>query len=202
MVAIERPGWNRSSFEDYRHLSFAEQGEYLEPLLRQLAQDGPLILVGHSYGASLVVGLSMLYPDIPAATVAIAGDLTPAYREPRWYNRLADTGLVYWLLPTMWKGANDEVLALHDEMAALQDQWQQLETPVWVIQGDKDSLVDKRNAEFAKQLQTAGTVEVLHGEDFGHVVHITHYEMVNQLLYDVIDTVTSGVNNTNATRLR
>ena len=192
LVAIDRPGWSNSAIGDYQFLTFEQQAQYLEPLLERWSADRPLILVGHSYGASLVVGLTMRYSKWVDGVVAIAGDLTPEYRKPRWYNHLGASTLIYQLLPRAWKGANDEVMALREEMAALQNNWSDLAVPVWVIQGGKDSLVDKRNADFAKQLTTASTIEVLYGEKFGHLVHVTHPKLVNSLLLDAIKTVSGN----------
>ena len=196
MVAVDRPGWGGSAIPkgaSHIETGFSEQAKYISYLLVDLRKHNrgrAVVLVGHSLGATLAASIAMEYPHLVDGAVAIAGDLTSAFAEPKWYNKLASTALVHAVLPKDMCFANDEVIALPGNLNMMKPNWKNLSVPMLVIQGDKDGLVDPRNAEFAEQLNTQSSVTVKRFADAGHLLLLTHAVEINALLRDFMNKVT------------
>lgn len=197
LVALDRPGWGGSTIpkgEAHIETDFSEQARYISYLLVELRkrnQGKAVVLVGHSLGATLSVSIAMEYPDLVDGVVAIAGDLASTFAEPEWYNKLASTALVHAVLPKDMCFANDEVIALPGNLNMMKPNWKNLSVPMLVIQGDRDELVDPRNAEFAAQLNTQSSVTVERFADAGHLLLLTHAGEINALLREFLDKITA-----------
>ena len=93
LVSIDRPGWGGSPLLDKEtEGSFTEQVKLIEPLLARLkstADGQPLILVGHSYGASISSYIAYKHPQLVDGLLMASGAIGPELGKPRWYNRAA-----------------------------------------------------------------------------------------------------------------
>ena len=193
VVAIDRPGWGRSILdsEGNKVLRFAEQSERLEPLLKavkQLAPEQPLVLVGHSLGASLSPQLALDYPDLVDGMVLVAGALAPDLGRPRWYNLAASMGVVSWALGQGMRKANREIMPLHDDLAALEARWQDLDIPVMVVQGMEDGLVYPENADYAERAFADLPLRMVRLPDVGHLIPWQHRELLTEYLRDFLQS--------------
>ena len=83
MVAIDRPGWGGSLMQGKEaEGSFAEQVKLIAPLLGELkSQSGgqPLILVGHSLGASYAPYIAFRHPELVDGVLMAAGAIDRAW---------------------------------------------------------------------------------------------------------------------------
>lgn len=188
LIALDRPSWGGSFFEEERvEPSLGKQAALIAPLLFELKESNPtarVVLVGHSLGATLAPLIAMVYPKALDAVVVIAGDLNARLVEKKWYNTMLAWPWVRPLLPREICYANDEVVALRKNIEAMEGYWEKLKKPMMVIQGDKDSLVNPLNADYAEHLSTPGGVRVERVVGAGHILHITHAALVNKLLLD------------------
>ncbi len=197
VVSIDRPGWGKSQTalsENPRAISFAEQARRIEPLLSHLknvSSEQPIILVGHSMGASLAPRIVLDYPDLVDGMVLIAGALDPNLGKPRWYNLAASMGVVSWFLGNEMRHANREIMPMHDELAALAERWADIEVPVTVIQGMQDGLVDPGNADYAERVLTNAELEVIRMPEAGHLIPWQHRDLLVDQLLDVVQRVES-----------
>lgn len=187
LVGLDRPGWGLSAISrvDNMDLSLAAQSKRIGPILAELRlrhQAKNLVLVGHSLGGSLVPRLAMDFPDDIDGVIVLAGDLTHEYPAARWYNEVASWKAVSWLLPEMLIRANKEVLVLEDSLRIMMPLWVGLTTPLLVVQGAEDGLVDPRHADFAENLTTKSTVFVERFPDTGHLIHLDEVEKVNAII--------------------
>ncbi len=65
--------------------------------------------------------------------------------------------------------------------------WKNIMCPVIIIQGGKDSLVDHRNAMFAKQMLTsAPSVEIVYKEGMNHFVPWTNPELIREAILKML----------------
>ncbi len=175
MVAIDRPGWgaSRSAASGVIALGFPEQARRIAPVLAQLKKTGdgqPIILVGHSLGASLAPQLALDYPQLVDAMVLVAGALDPDLGKPRWYNLAASMGVVSWFLGPEMRQANREIMPLHGELTTLAERLGDIELPVTIIQGMRDRLVDPENADYAAQELANADLEIIRLEGTGHLI--------------------------------
>lgn len=163
-IAVDRPGYGGSGAGAVMTDLRAQAA-----LLAQLIPPGPpAILIGHSLGAPLVGWIALDDPDKVCGVVMIAGSIAPAQEAPRWYNRAADTWLARLLLPDELLWSNQEILPLKTELQKLDREWPRLQRPVIIIQGEKDSLVDPRTADYAERRLPAQWRQVVRVADGGH----------------------------------
>ena len=200
LIAIERPGWGGSRIENTQGLGaqggvqveLDRQVEALKPAQNWLGQcrAQPLVLLGHSYGATLAPLLAKSLQDSgnpPAALVLLAGNYSDTAQHTRWYNKLADTRVVQWMIGDGLTQSNDEMMALNTELAKLDPVWKQLDSKLIFVQGSKDKLVSPANLDYALQLQQEqvfrrrADIIRLNGE--GHLFHLVHpARLSNRLL--------------------
>ena len=187
LVSIDRPGWGQSQKIDQPQLitDFDQISTYIGPLLAELKQahpDVPLILVGHSWGGSLVPALAADYPNLVDAVMVLAGGLDPKLTQPRWYNKLARRWPVNRIIGDRLRAANVEVYTLAPQLAARVDELRMLPMPVLVIQGDKDKLVSPRNADFAEAHFHPQRSRVVRLKGQGHLLQIERSELIAQCI--------------------
>ncbi len=128
----------------------------------------PLLLVGHSLGATIAYRMGLDFPDRIAAIVAVAGGIDPVAARARWYNYAASGRLVRWMVPDELARANREIMPLEGELTAMAPLLGRLAGKVTAIHGRRDKLVSFANLDYvAAQIPAARTVAV---PDVGHFV--------------------------------
>lgn len=181
-VSLDRPGWGNSQYQDQPRPvpSMFEQVELISPLLTQLKREHPelpLILVGHSWGASLAPMLYEALPDDIDAMMLLAGVHSQRLGAPRWYNRLASWQLSRWVMSYSNIGrelshSNLEMYALQPGLADSPARLAQIDVPTIVIQGDTDSLVDPRQGEYVYQYLPEDKRHFLYLHNQGHLLQM------------------------------
>ncbi|MGE3180590.1 MAG: alpha/beta fold hydrolase [Phycisphaerae bacterium] len=210
-VAPDRLGFGGSANAPDMHAvpSFAAQATSLAPLLRDETYGNPMrteildsrgtsvprqriknILVGHSLGGPIVAWMAADYPDLVDAIVIISGSLDPDLESPQWYNRVAAFPFVHMLLPRALAISNDEILAAPRETALLREKITHVRCPVFILHGEKDSLVPIGNVAFMRaSFVNAAHVEaeVLAGAD--HFIIWTDAARVRTIIQKCVDQI-------------
>lgn len=185
LIGLDRPGWGQTRMNSVAPESLLEQsvliGQAIEALLEAYAAE-KIILVGHSYGASLVTRIALDYPNIVDGVVTLAGDLDPNIPAENWYNKIASKAPVRWFMTDAMERANNEVKAISPGLSLMEDRWKKINAPVLVVQGEKDTLVKPQHADYAEKIETNHQVKVIRFKDAGHLLHVTHAEAVNDLI--------------------
>ena len=180
MISVDRLDWGKSILDDKKsHSSFDEQIEAISQIIRA-ATDQPVILVGHSLGASLAPGIAVKHPDLVAGMVLVAGTIDPALGGPRWYNKIARFKVVQWFLPEELIKSNKEIYALKKGLRDIELEWAKITVPVTVIQGEKDRLVNPKNIAFAEQnlVHLGEKLTIVSLPKVGHFIPWEHTDQV------------------------
>jgi pimeloyl-ACP methyl ester carboxylesterase len=165
-VAVDRPGFGASG----KGMVVADLRQQAR-LLAQLIPDGQkAVVVGHSLGGPLVTWMAIDAPDKVCSAISIAGSLSSRLEAPRWYNLLADTALLQWAIPPEMVWSNREMMPLSGELRKLEAALPQLRTPLLLIQGDKDSLVDPQTVEDVAKVAPLRWLKVKRLPDETHFV--------------------------------
>tara|TARA_Y100000588_G_scaffold372090_1_gene444223 strand:- start:638 stop:1495 length:858 start_codon:yes stop_codon:yes gene_type:complete len=167
MISVTRPGWVERNAEKVPSLD--EQAAALEPLLRMDRSGKGTILMGHSYGGPVIAKTAMEYSELVSGLVFVATTGDPELSGPRWYNRLAVV-IPRFILGGGLKGANAEIMPLRPQLESILSGWEELEMPVLIVQGDRDRLVNPRNAEFMQRMLVNAEVTYMWREGQGHFV--------------------------------
>lgn len=193
MIAIDRPGFGKSDAGNLV-LSLSAQASLLLPLLEMNDSGCGVILVGHSLGAPVAVRLAMDFPGKVSSLILIAPSLDPDLEAPRWFNRLAELSAISWLVPSELMLANQEVMALQDELTQMLPLWDTIDIPVIVIQGNKDNLVDPANADFAEH-KMRKKLKVVRVDDGGHFILWKQPALIKSELVKLVETQSSNLKN-------
>ena len=177
MVAIDRAGFGRSDGMDLAP-SLKSQSQLLENSFALNANEQKILLVGHSLGGSIGFRSAIDHPEEIGALLAISSAMSSNLGKPRWYNRLAALPVIKHVIPGDLKLANEEVLPLTDELRMIEEDLATITMPVTVIQGDKDPLVNTKNADFAQSRLTSAEFKLDRFPDEGHFIVWSHVDHV------------------------
>jgi pimeloyl-ACP methyl ester carboxylesterase len=182
VIALDRPGYGYSNYGQTEP-SLEQQAAAVAPLLNQFTS--PPILVGHSYGGPVIARLAMDYPDKVGGIVLVAGSMDPDLEPREWWRKPADTRALRWMFPKSMVVCNQEIMALHDELLAMEPLWVQVECPVTVIQGRRDKLVPAGNAAYVKEKAVnSQALNVKYLEDGNHFVLWTEQSLIVESILD------------------
>lgn len=184
MISVTRPGWVAP--DDDKVPSLEDQARALEPLLQKDQSGLGAILMGHSFGGPVIAKTAMQYRDLVAGLAFIASTGDPALSGPRWYNRFAVV-IPKLILGDGLKGANAEILPLRPQLEEMLPQWETLDMPVLIVQGDEDRLVNPGNADFLVNALVNADVTYLERQNMGHFVLWEERELIRQNMLEVFD---------------
>jgi len=191
LVSIDRPGWGESQYEAMPRLvtDFDEISNLLKPLLQHLRTQYPkvpIIVGGHSWGGSVVPAVAMNNTELVSGILTTAAGLDPELAGPRWYNRLANNGIVSRIIGDDLHAANQEIYALPEQLRLQARRLPGLSLPVIVIHGMSDSLVDPRNSDFAERLIGSEKLKVVRLPKQGHLLQIEQTDLIASCVFAVI----------------
>lgn len=186
LITVDRPGFGASNF-GYAEPSLIKQANLLKPILEEYKYNRPIILVGHSLGGPLIARMAMDYPELVDGLIMVAPSIDPNLEPNEWFRAPLATPFLKWLLPRSIRASNDEIYKLKPELEELMPLWKSIYTPTIVIQGDKDSLVDPKNADFAKRMMVNASVQIELIEGMDHFVPWTHPELIQKAALDLLE---------------
>lgn len=187
LISISRPGWGKSTFAGNFPTSLQTQSNMIGPMLKDIWEHNgkqKILLVGHSLGGSLVPILAADYPDFVRGVVILAGDLKPELAQARWYNTVLDWAPNF-LIPDMWHHSNMEVLDLTSSLEAAQAKLSALTTPITILQGTDDTLVDPASATYATSLFKNSDLKVEWIKDASHIINLQHPDKVINVIREM-----------------
>ena len=184
MVAIDRPGFGFSEFNNARNLT--EQTRIIDHLLTSIRNDKPIFLVGHSLGGPLIVKLYLDNSSLISGLVILAGALDPKAEKPeKWRPLLFKTPLNYFV-PGAMRPSNEELWYLKKDLQVLDKELDKVFCPVWIVHGDKDNLVPVSNTAYAqRKLTNAKSVEITILRGANHFIPWTHFAEIKGLLLNI-----------------
>ncbi len=195
VLSIDRPGWGETQTQDKRVIpTFKEQsriiGTWLEYIKDQTQQ--PLILLGHSWGGPVAAQLMIDYPTLIDGAVMVAGPFSPSLSEPRWYHKWANTKVIGWLIGSALRRSNQEMLPLAKELAIMQNSLASIDAPIVIIQGDRDKLVPKGNADYLKEKLINSPVKLIRYPQLGHFIPFRQPELMAAGIQHVYENISDS----------
>jgi len=181
LIAIDRLGWGQSVSYEHQHkpfqkIDFQDHSAAIAAVINQeneiRGSQRPVILVGHSMGASIAPRVAIDFPNLIGGLLLISGTIDPKLGKPRWYNRLAQFKLVNLFIPKHLIHSNREVLSLPYELNFYNQNLSLFSIPITLIQGMKDGLVNPNNLNFAKKRfkHLGDKLELIEKSNSGHFI--------------------------------
>lgn len=188
LVTTDRPGFGHSNF-GWGEGSLSRQSEALKPLLDRYRSSRPIILIGHSLGGPLIAKMAMDYPELVDGLIIVAGSIDPELEpDETWFRAPLATPFLSWILPRSLRASNEEIYHLKPELQKMLPYWKDVRCPVIVIQGQKDSLVPKENADFAKKMLVNAPVELVLVDEMDHFVPWSNPELIHDAIVKLLNT--------------
>lgn len=185
LISVDRPGFGDANF-GYAESSLARQAALLKPTIVAHKNNQPVYLVGHSLGGPLIAQMVLDYPELIDGLIMVAPSIDPELEPYEWFRAPLATPFLKWLIPRSLRASNDEIYKLKPDLELLLPRWKDVEVPVIVIQGSKDSLVHPGNADFAKRMMTNTTVEVQLIEGMDHFVPWSHPQLIQEAILKLV----------------
>ena len=187
LIAVDRPGFGKSG-NGIPERSLSQQAKLINQIL--IKENTSAILVGHSYGGPVIARMAIDFPIRADALVLVAGSIDPELEKTKWYQIPVHYKVLSWILPGMIYSTNEEILALKNELYEMKPFWSKITQPVSVIQGGKDNLVPKENADFAEKMLKNAPVNMVMVPEMNHFVPWNR----PQLIKNEINRVNSIIN--------
>ena len=184
LISVDRLGFGQSE-TGIPEKSLKEHAKVIAKVIKTSKAE-QTIVVGHSYGGPVAARLTMDYPELVQGLILIAPSISPEQEKRRWYNELASWKIIRWALPDNLDTSNREILPLRGELKAMLPLWKNIKAPVTVIQGEKDRLVPKENADFAQNVLTNTEPKVIRVKKQGHFVIWEQYDLVKTNIIDML----------------
>ncbi len=183
LVMLDRPGWGESQYRNNPRpvTSFEEIGDLIKPLLLKMKRDYPdipILLLGHSWGGSLVPSIALNHPELVGGVLVLAAGLSPELTKPRWYNRFVSTSFGNSIIGNGLRQANIEIYALRPQLSSLHNRWFNLTQPIIVVQGETDKLVNPKNADYAESVLPKNNSRVLRLSKQGHLLQLERMDLI------------------------
>ncbi|UTW56346.1 alpha/beta fold hydrolase [Kordiimonas sp. SCSIO 12610] len=148
-ISVDRLGFGET--KPYKSVtSLDAQAAALLPLLETKNGIKP-ILIGHSLGGPVVTAAAANYPDKVGALIQIASALDPELEDVWTAQHIGNFTLVSWIIPSRLRHANRELIALEDELIALQPKLKEIEQPITIIHSTDDELVPYANVAYMEK---------------------------------------------------
>lgn len=179
LISIDRPGFGQSNF-GWSEKSLKKQSQLLLPILELNKSMSPIILVGHSLGGPLIARMAMDFPELVDGIIMVAPSIDPELEPEEWFRPILYSPFFRWMVPKSFRVSNDEIYFLKEELEEMLPLWKNIEIPVSVIQGGKDTLVPPANADFAKKMLINSIPRIILREDMNHFVPWSNPELIKQ----------------------
>lgn len=183
ILSVDRPGYGYSNFGDAM-ISLKDQSYYLMEAIKTVANDD-LILVGHSLGGPVAMRMMMDYPDQNMTAVLVAPSIDPDLEKREWYRYLGKLRLVKYMIPTSFWVTNEEIYDLKKELVMMAPGWDKIDQRVIVIQGTKDTLVPKENADYAARMLPDSLVTLRMLEGVNHFIPWSHPQTITDAVLEL-----------------
>jgi pimeloyl-ACP methyl ester carboxylesterase len=184
IISVDRPGYNKSRFRNKRRAvpSITTQAIAIHEALRLNRSFKTGVILGSSYGAAIAAKISVLYPVNFHHLIMLAPAIDPQKEKFWWFNPWIHHGPLRWVLPRFVNHATDEKYAHVGELNKLLSDWNRINMPVTVVQGDADKIVDPANLEFARQQLQGKQAEFILLQGAGHRVRWQRPDVVKAIL--------------------
>lgn len=181
LISADRPGFGYSNFGDAEP-SMRKQSEFLYQILAKYPEK-KAILVGHSLGGPVIAQMAMDYPGHVAGLLFIAPSIDPALEPEEWFRPLLRNFVIRTFTPISMAVSNDEIIGLKEELELMTEGWADLRLPVYMLQGDEDTLVPMENAYYPEKFMPDSLIHIQLLEGVNHFIPWSHPQEVVKGIY-------------------
>jgi len=162
--------------------SLNEEIEVLDLVLKGLDPQ-KIIIIGYSYGGTLVMASPINYKKKIVLAAAVRGDLEPMF----WALKLYEWKITRPMVPKVFQAASKEKLRHVTELENFADEWTFSDSPVMSIHGKKDKIVPFDNSVFLEEIFDENKFTLLPIENGNHALVWTNFELIKKEILKSLD---------------
>ncbi|MGI9531338.1 alpha/beta fold hydrolase [Lutimonas sp.] len=155
-------------------------------LLHQIIRNenaSTIILVGYSYGGTIVMASELAYKKKMALAASVRGDLEPMF----WAMNLYKWKLTRPLIPKVFRGASIEKFRHVEELGHFENRWDLSPSKVLSIHGKQDFIVPFENSLFLKKKLSSSKFSLIPLEEGDHSLIWTNFDLIkNELIKSAV----------------
>ncbi len=181
IVTYDRLGFGNSA--PYSVTNLDVQVNALHQLTQALNYTNqPVTIVGRSYGTPIAARYAMRYNNEVNKLFLLAPCLDPYKEKYFWFSFANKSSMVNSFMPKDINNTTDEKFTHAKQLKKIQQDWQRITVPTYIIQGRKDWIADTANAYFAQKKLVNAPTTLLLLDNTGHNVTKQHRTLMVQLL--------------------
>lgn len=186
MIAVDRPGYGYSDFSQSL-TSIETQAKLLKPILEINQHSQKPLLVGYSFGGPVVARMAMDFPKLTGSLLMLAPAIDPENEKMFWINKPVDKKAFRWLVPKVFRVANDEKMTHVAELKQMKNLWKNISNKTVFMHGYSDKIVDIINSKFGVKSLINAPVDTVFQEDMSHTLVWKKYDLVKQELIKLLE---------------
>jgi len=157
--------------------SLEEEMEVLDRVLEGI-DVSKVILVGYSYGGTLIMATDKNYKRKIALAPSVRGDLEPMF----WLMNLTLWSLSRPLIPKVLLAASSEKFRHLDELPDFNDRWNRSLSGVLAIHGREDRIVPYENSVYLKNIIEKEKFSLIPIEQGNHSLIWTNFDLIKEAI--------------------
>lgn len=157
--------------------SLQEEVDLLHQLLKGM-DVSQVVLVGYSYGGTIVMASGLDYKKKIALAASVRGDLEPMF----WAMNLYSWELTRPLIPKVFRGASIEKFRHLTELGQYEKRWNTSKSKVLSIHGKEDFIVPFENSIYLQQLLGKTKFSLISIEEGDHSLIWTNFDLIKKEL--------------------
>lgn len=186
MIAVDRPGYGYSDFSKSL-TSIEAQAKVLKPILEMNQHTQKPIVAGYSFGGPVAARLAMDFPELTGKILMLAPAIDPDNEKMFWLNKPVDKKAFRWLVPKVFRVANDEKMTHVEELSKMKDLWKNVRNRTVFMHGYSDKIVDIANSKFGAKSLINAKVDTVFKEKMNHMLIWKKYDLVKQELLKLLE---------------
>ncbi|MCW7503614.1 alpha/beta fold hydrolase [Leptospira paudalimensis] len=190
MMSPDRLGFGFSKREEFIP-SVNTQGKGISEMIQSFIVSQKLsvtsiFIVGHSYGGPVSMKSFLLLSESlkkNGKVFLLSAPMDPMYEELRFYNHLAKSIIIEWILPKSWVRSNEEMFQLKQDLLGLELELRQFRFPVVMIHGDSDGLVPWEHTNYLNHESYKGESKVYLLSGGSHFIPWTRFSEIKSIVF-------------------
>jgi pimeloyl-ACP methyl ester carboxylesterase len=183
ILSFDRFGYNKSAYGQKSIVTIDGHVDYLQALVTEANfSKQPITIVGRSFGAPIAARYAMRYPAQVAKLMMWGSCIDPKYEKFFWFSYANKLGFVNNFTPRNLNVTTYEKFNHKRALRLIENDWENITAPTYVLHGTKDWIASIRNAYFAQRKIVNAPVYLNIAEGAGHNVSRTHFDLIRSLL--------------------